>query len=1250
MGEKPAQSSPANPYVGPIPFLEGQTLYGRKQDTQAIAELLISKRIVLLIAPSGAGKTSLIQAALVPRLRSRLDPLPIIRLDRAQAAGVPQSNRYVLSALRSLEARFTKAEQLPDDVLTRHTLASYRAERIGKASAEGASRFPLLIIDQFEELFTLDRFDWEEKREFIEQLANMLGGPSVSDTGEGASSREAMPPVWALLSMREDHVAELEPFLDLMPTGLAYRYRLEPLEREQAIEAICGPAGDYFEEEAASRLVDDLRKLRAPAPDGEERWLLGRFVEPVQLQVVCLRLWDKVVAKEGRPIGLADITAGGQASEVDNALAGYYAVEVERAATSAGVQQRDLRDWIEATLITQTKIRTKVLREPAALWQQLDTALLALVKGHVLRIDVAGDREWYELSHDRMINPILRNNEEWRNRHLALVQKQAKLWAEANRPDDMLFSGQELDEAVRFATEHPEELGADDIAFLEASERERERIAEDMRQRHEIEDKNKRLRRQRRVLAAITAVAMVSLVVVGVFWKIIADQRDKLDLALADSKLLEALALARAGDAPRALGKLLEEGERNEAIWVGRKRAEYELKLIEVLGRYPPIERKVGRHGHIVRTVEFSADGTHLYSGGWDNKLKVWPLAQAGATEFALEDHRSNIYSLAYHGVRGLLASTDEAGLIHLWRAEGGQLQRIASLNADQSAHKRQVTSATFNAEGTQLATSSWDKRIVLWDVSDAGAPVRIASFGNRYHLAPIYRIAFLERGRYAGSLVSSDLEGRFGVWSRFNPGGEAGQKPELALSVEGTIGKKVGIYAMAPSPSGRWLAAGDSDGNVLVWDLEAAEAPDKGVRLLPNRSHRDKVMGMAFSPDSHRLVTVGSDEALLEWRLPSAPKTIHDLETKIRLFRLEGWGEKLYSVAFHPQRDGVVAVGGSRKVRMADLNSPNPMAQPIFADGAADQHWRMLAATPDLGTLATLGSDRETIRIWRRDGTGYQPLGEPPAVAARQAGVALSPDGKTLASLSCEGELVVWPLASGGMNKVLKPASEPGGKCPEAALSFSPDGILLAVGTGTTLQLWSRTSAGEWSGDELARFDKVVLAVAFSPQGNLLAAAGEFGRIRLWDIANGRASASLRSSADPAQERVTSLAFRPDGKALVSGGEDATVWEWDIAKLAKGQESLLHTRTVTGMAFGSRQGLAAIFSADREGQLVLCSESVSDESCVRIGGATGSAINGLAVDAALEHVVVAGDGLWVWDLRREAVLKVAERLADRHP
>ena len=74
--------APTNPYVGPVPFREGQKLYGREKETEELVDLLVSKRIVLLIAPSGAGKTSLIQAALIPRLRDRykLQALPTIRL------------------------------------------------------------------------------------------------------------------------------------------------------------------------------------------------------------------------------------------------------------------------------------------------------------------------------------------------------------------------------------------------------------------------------------------------------------------------------------------------------------------------------------------------------------------------------------------------------------------------------------------------------------------------------------------------------------------------------------------------------------------------------------------------------------------------------------------------------------------------------------------------------------------------------------------------------------------------------------------------------------------------------------------------------------------------------------------------------------------------------------------------------------------------------------------------------------------
>jgi hypothetical protein len=299
MVDTAAHSSLPNPYVGPVPFLEGQKLYGRVNETDALYNLLISKRIVLLFSPSGAGKTSLIQSTLVPRLRSRLNPLPITRVDRILNAGDRSTNRYLLSAFYSLESRFPQSERLKDEELLGLTFDKYLSRRMAGPEEKKTVKFPLIVLDQFEELFTLNRFDWKEKEDFLRQLGQALGGSTVSkEDTEAVGERLETPPTWALLSMREDYVAELEPFLDLIPTGLAYRYRLEPLERDQALEAVRGPAGEYFREDAAELLVDNLRRLRAQTPTGEEKWEEGRFVEPVHLQVVCQRLWDKVVKVE----------------------------------------------------------------------------------------------------------------------------------------------------------------------------------------------------------------------------------------------------------------------------------------------------------------------------------------------------------------------------------------------------------------------------------------------------------------------------------------------------------------------------------------------------------------------------------------------------------------------------------------------------------------------------------------------------------------------------------------------------------------------------------------------------------------------------------------------------------------------------------------------------------------------------------------------------------------------------------------
>ena len=110
---RPAEpvSAGSEPYVGPRPVGHGEVLYGRDPEVAALVDLVIAKRIVLLYSPSGAGKTSLLNAGLIPALQAEgFCVLPVIRVNQGfpppgpQAAGAAAVDRYTLSALQSLEA------------------------------------------------------------------------------------------------------------------------------------------------------------------------------------------------------------------------------------------------------------------------------------------------------------------------------------------------------------------------------------------------------------------------------------------------------------------------------------------------------------------------------------------------------------------------------------------------------------------------------------------------------------------------------------------------------------------------------------------------------------------------------------------------------------------------------------------------------------------------------------------------------------------------------------------------------------------------------------------------------------------------------------------------------------------------------------------------------------------------------------------------------------------------------------------
>jgi hypothetical protein len=433
------------------------------REVAELENLLISQRVVLIYAPSGAGKTSLIRAGLIPSLERRqlFRILPILRVGLPSDEGrATAANPYVLSTLRCIEAGLNTAEQLPPSELSKFTIAEYLDHRAPQAA--DARRPELLIFDQFEEIFS-DPVNRDAKAEFFRQLGEALGGRDNSEGGRPAPLRRC------LISMREDQIAKLDDFRAMIPGGLSNTFRVNLLDRAQAREAIMGPAeraGLAIDYEVVDRLVDELSRVHGA---DREASVPGDFVEPMFLQLVCFRMWSRAVASGKRRISVTDAETGAFASpEVDRILADFYDETLREIERETGVRERAMRDWFERSLITRSRVRIQVSLEDPRNAFIAEGAIHAL-NGRLLRTESRAGALWIELIHDRLIDPILRSNAAWREANLIPLQRQADLWNEAGRSADFLFSGEALDRAEEQAKEL--DLNEGDRAFLDASRR-----------------------------------------------------------------------------------------------------------------------------------------------------------------------------------------------------------------------------------------------------------------------------------------------------------------------------------------------------------------------------------------------------------------------------------------------------------------------------------------------------------------------------------------------------------------------------------------------------------------------------------------------------------------------------------------------------------------------------------------------------------------------------------------------------------
>jgi hypothetical protein len=468
---------PRNPYVGPFPFGPDQRLPNREREAQEVADLVVAERVVLLHAPSGAGKTSLIQAAVLPILDNfRIagpvrvgKPVPIDNDGRPYEV----HNRYVNSIAVALLCDRADPLELSQLSLPEAMKRALPAAHPGQ--------LPLLVIDQLEEVLTLDPTDWSAKERFFREL-----GAAVADEG-----------LWVLLAMREDYMGGLDRYLRFVPGHLRARYRLDFLTHKEALAAIQKPAKAQdvtVTNAAAWALVEKLARTKVQSPQKQIESKPTPYVEPFQLQVVCRRLW-KDVRKEGdfRTIEEADVE---KHVDVERALSRYYADSVAEIAKRFQVNERHIRDWFETQLITVQGFRSQTTTGPVT-DKRADQILAQLTEMFLINGDPRGTSVWYELAHDRLIPAVRDNNKEWRVERLAGWQSAAFEWQANNRRKAFLLPPEQL---LAAPSARRKDLAGFERDFLEASQEEA--------------GSRFRLRRYRAASTLLALIAIAELVVI----------------------------------------------------------------------------------------------------------------------------------------------------------------------------------------------------------------------------------------------------------------------------------------------------------------------------------------------------------------------------------------------------------------------------------------------------------------------------------------------------------------------------------------------------------------------------------------------------------------------------------------------------------------------------------------------------------------------------------------------------------------